>query len=180
MLIMDQKGSKLTASKLRKYEKYLITSDQDKDNTLDGKEFKDARASASILEDDEVQSLYIKLTGGAEKKMNFEGFSDFMYDQLKTGASLEDVMNAFANLAYGEIISQDAIKEHFSPHGDVADYFGENMPDGEYKSFTTSCLRGNLTKDFLNESTQGVKLVPQKTDGLRLRLSTWCYFLQFY
>jgi hypothetical protein len=139
MLIMDQKGSKLTAEQIKEVREVFDYFDQDKDNTLDFKEFKDAcQGIGLIMDDDEVQSLYLKLSGGSNKRMNFEGFSDFMYGQLKTGASLEDVMNAFSNLAGGaDVLTEDAITQHFSPHGDVADYLKENMSDGAYKPFTT-------------------------------------------
>ena len=139
LLIMDQKGSKLTPEQIKEVREVFDYFDQDKDNTLDFKEFKDAcQGIGLIMEDDEVQTLYVKLTGGADNRMNFEGFSDFMYGQLKTGASLEDVMNAFTNLAGGaDVLTEDAITQHFSPHGDVADYLKENMSDGAYKPFTT-------------------------------------------
>ena len=64
-----------------------------------------------------------------------------MYDQLKTGASLEDVMNAFKNLAGGaDAITADQVTENFQAHGDVSGYLLENMNEKEggldYDAFT--------------------------------------------
>jgi actinin alpha len=139
-LIMDEKGSKLTSEQIKEVREVFDYFDIDKDNTLDNKEFRDACQGIGLLmDDDEVNSLFIKVCGG--KKMNFERFSEFMYDQLKTGASLEDVMNAFRNLAGGaDFITSDAVGQHFAPHGDVSGYLLENMgTTGEgldYNGFT--------------------------------------------
>jgi|EP00945_MAST-04E_sp_MAST-4E-sp1_P000048 hypothetical protein len=141
-LIMDAKGSQLTAEQIKEVREVFDYFDQDKDNSLDQKEFRDAcQGIGLILDDDEVLSLYLKCTGGPTKKMGFEGFSTFMYDQLKTGASLEDVMNAFKNLSGGaEAITSDQVTQSFQAHGDVSGYLLENMNEKEggldYNAFT--------------------------------------------
>ena len=59
LLIMDQKGSKLTPEQIKEVREVFDYFDQDKDNTLDFKEFKDAcQGIGLIMEDDEVQSLH--------------------------------------------------------------------------------------------------------------------------
>ena len=85
-----------------------------------------------ILKDlikNEVEDKMRQYTGGVESA-NFEQFTQFMLNELETGSTQPDVLNAFQALAGGPVIANDKIVQSFKT-GDLAAYLGENMPDAE-------------------------------------------------
>ena len=79
-----------------------------------------------------------RYTGGVESA-NFEQFTNFMLQELETGSTQPDVLNAFQALAGGPVISVDKINQSFTT-GDTATYLAASMPEGEggkdYDAFT--------------------------------------------
>jgi Ca2+-binding EF-hand superfamily protein len=146
-LVFDQRGSKLTTEQIKEVREVFDYFDKNKNNTLDSKEFHDAcQGIGLILDDAEVLAIYKSKTGstaGVEDagSMSFEIFSEFMFDQLKTGASEEDVLGAYKFLSKSETISELQINEHLGTRGDMADYHLRSMTkkgDGyDYMAFTT-------------------------------------------
>ena len=100
--------------------------DVDKDGLLSLKEFQDGCQGMGMVMDEEQSENHFNVLNGG-KELTFDLFSNFMYDQMKTGASLEDVLNAWRSLASGDSITDDAINQHFGSREDYAQYLLDNM-----------------------------------------------------
>jgi Ca2+-binding EF-hand superfamily protein len=128
--ILAEEGTKLTPEQFQEIKEVFAAFDQDGDNALSLAEFKEGCEGMGLgLEDNEVEDKMRQYTGGVESA-NFEQFTQFMLNELETGSTQPDVLNAFQALAGGPVIANDKIVQSFKT-GDLAAYLGENMPDAE-------------------------------------------------
>lgn len=138
--VMDKAGSELTPEQVAEIREVFDYFDEDKDGALTLKEFQDGCQGLGMVMDAATTEGHFHSIGGGIP-LNFDQFSTFMVDQMKTGTSLEDVIAAFRSLASGESITEDAVNQHFGPREDYADYLLTNMPTAEdgsrdYVAFT--------------------------------------------
>ena len=133
--ILATKAVEVPAERLREIQEVFAFFDQDKDNKLNLQELREGCRGVGIdLEDDEVERR-MRAKVGDVMEFNLDQFVEFMLEEIKTGASKDDVIRAFTILSGGEKISNECINSVFKEKW-LVDYLLENIVDGDYNAFT--------------------------------------------
>lgn len=134
--LMAQKSLEIPPEQLKEMQEIFNVFDQDQDGKLRLGDLREACLAAGIdLDDRELESRM--RARSSNMLFTLDDFIAFFVDELKTGDSKEDVIEAFKAISSTGSVSPEQIQQSFgSSNPDLANYLQTNMSDGNYVTFT--------------------------------------------
>ncbi|CAK9033192.1 Alpha-actinin-4 (Non-muscle alpha-actinin 4) [Durusdinium trenchii] len=132
--LMAQKALEIPPEQLKDIQEIFAVFDQDRDGKLRLADLREACLGAGIdLEDAELEKRM--RARSANMLFTLDDFTQFFIDEIKTGDSKDDVVDAFKAISSTGTVSAEQIQASFSTQKDIADYLTANIADGNYEAF---------------------------------------------
>ncbi|GBG26612.1 Alpha-actinin-1 [Hondaea fermentalgiana] len=134
--LMAQKSLQISPEQLKEAQEIFSVFDTDNDGKLRLSELREACLGAGIdLDDQELESRM--RARSSTMVFTQDDFIAFFVDELQSGDSKDDVVEAFKAIAPEGSLSSEQIQKNFGAiDADLASYLQGNMSDGDYVKFT--------------------------------------------